>query len=87
MDRKIGIRFCTAVVLAAGSPRVQAQQLDATENAAPGIENPREVVTYDAEFFARYQPNSARDLSPLDVIEIRDRTDGIRLVLTLSGSF
>ncbi len=28
-----------------------------------------------------------RDLSPLDVIEIRDRTDGVRVVLTLAGSF
>ncbi len=27
------------------------------------------------------------DLSPLDVIEIRDRTDGVRVQLTLAGSF
>jgi hypothetical protein len=28
-----------------------------------------------------------RDLSPLDTIEIRDRTDGVRALLTLAGSF
>lgn len=28
-----------------------------------------------------------RDLTPIDVIELQDRTDGRRLVLTLSGSF
>ena len=28
-----------------------------------------------------------RDLSPLDTIEIRDRTDGVRVLLTLAGSF
>ena len=28
-----------------------------------------------------------RELSPLDVVEVRDRTDGIRVLLTLSGSF
>jgi hypothetical protein len=28
-----------------------------------------------------------RELSPLDTIEIRDRTDGVRVLLTLAGSF
>ena len=50
----------TAVaVLSCASPALRAQESGKLDTDVPEVESPQDVVTYGAEFFARYQPQSA----------------------------
>ncbi len=51
-----------AAALICVSPALRAQESGESETNAPEVENPQEVVAYDAEFFARYKPNSALEM-------------------------
>ena len=53
----------TAVAaLCCASPALRAQESDKSNTDAAEVEIPQEVVAYDADFFARYQPNTALEM-------------------------
>ena len=50
----------TAVaILSCASPALRAQEPDKLDTDVPEVGSPQDVVSFDAEFFSRYKPNSA----------------------------